>query len=792
MGTYYKGCKDIKTKSGYIVESFMHGFILTQGEKKRAENGCTKYNLEIIRRINSLQQSFRILIVVESIAISLLEMSPDCDEIEIQNIWNLMRAQSGTIKVNTFYIKGLKTYQVKHKEVYNALNTEIEKQEDRIKRNYLLIKELMSDYGLGDVLNLIKEDTGLDIFKHVELLMDNKNTDDYTEFKNEYLQYLNQLADKNNLSLTNFVSESLKRYRELRNSSLEETRNQIQDKKDREKYNKLLRIIENDNERIQRNINAYGTELEVQPITMNKIISKMTELGSKVYYVAYTPGGGIRYLTSDSTETQGVKNIGLFKTEDDAMNCYNIALSNIDKLEKYTYKICRLDRPLLTDPISDDFDCKIYEVKLDLITKVLNGNNVSMEDAAFVNKILIKLYGVNSNKVSGTVLLYRVRKINKNNSCTEDSKFVQIVDGKIKLTGQYRFATIFTNTKYERKLLELVEIEYKRCIIERCVLNINSRWYENTLNDIRKLNDENSKSCNLAVLAKLKDFKRQGYHKVYYVISKLFRDEHNQIYYYCKANNTQRTEYFDRATLFTSEEDALAILSKIGTSIVSRVVSIDLDALNLDNNILSHRCDKLFTFKKLKVHIVLDDSRNYNKLPYLFNYAYKWDYFVLVHADTLADARKIMKKQGKKGINPYAEYRRSPYPEISGLDFANIIEDIKYKYGQWSSNTYLCYSVNLYTGEIDYSLIRADSLESARQLGADLLSRKLNLKVTVDNLMLSGNGVNALVSYLKNSYVGKNEALNMYCTYDMYHVGVVKLSESLTQKKIYCDWVDKL
>lgn len=132
------------------------------------------------------------------------------------------------------------------------------------------------------------------------------------------------------------------------------------------------------------------------------------------------------------------------------------------------------------------------------------------------------------------------------------------------------------------------------------------------------------------------------------------------------------------------------------------------------------------------------------------------------------------------------------YVRNLGVDFQNIMNDIKQSYGiQPNNKTYICYAVDLTSSVIYFEAFDAVDLKEARTIASDYLSRTLNIKVLIKNLKLNVNKNSRVerANNLVNAYVGQLQDMNKYCTYDRYLVGCVKFSSSLNHTLILDDWV---
>ena len=191
-----------------------------------------------------------------------------------------------------------------------------------------------------------------------------------------------------------------------------------------------------------------------------------------------------------------------------------------------------------------------------------------------------------------------------------------------------------------------------------------------------------------------------------------------------------------------------------------------------------------FSFRSLKIVGIVGQPMSKQDKPHLYELAPRdSNTFILGYVPRLEDAQVFFKQHNiniadSKGvIRDNIIHDIAPRPELSGVDFQNIMNDIKQSYGIQSNNkTYICYAVDL---------------KEARTIASDYLSRALNIKVLIKNLKLNANK-NSRVEHannLVNAYVEQLHDMNKYCTYDRYLVDCVKFSSSLNHTLILDDWV---
>lgn len=206
-----------------------------------------------------------------------------------------------------------------------------------------------------------------------------------------------------------------------------------------------------------------------------------------------------------------------------------------------------------------------------------------------------------------------------------------------------------------------------------------------------------------------------------------------------------------------------------------------------------------FSFRPLKIVGAVGQPMSKQDKPHLYELAPRGsNTFILGYVPRLEDAQVFFKQHNiaiadKKGvIRDNIIHDTAPRPELSGVDFQNIMNDIKQSYGiQPNNKTFICYAVDLTSSVIYFEAFDAVDLKEARTIASDYLSRTLNIKVLIKNLKLNVNKNSRVerANNLVNAYVGQLQYMNKYCTYDRYLVGCVKFSSSLNHTLILDDWV---
>ena len=206
-----------------------------------------------------------------------------------------------------------------------------------------------------------------------------------------------------------------------------------------------------------------------------------------------------------------------------------------------------------------------------------------------------------------------------------------------------------------------------------------------------------------------------------------------------------------------------------------------------------------FSFRHLEVVGIIGQAISNQDRLHLYELAPRYsNRFILGCVPRLENAQVWFKRHNiviadaKGVIRDNVIHDTMPKPELSGVDFQNIMNDIKNSYGiQPTNKTYLCYAVDLVNSVIYFEAFDAVDLKEARNIACTYLSNTLGEKVLVKNLQLNANK-NSKVAHannLANAYIGRLNEMNKYGTYSKYLVGCVKLSSGLIHTQILDDWV---
>lgn len=202
-----------------------------------------------------------------------------------------------------------------------------------------------------------------------------------------------------------------------------------------------------------------------------------------------------------------------------------------------------------------------------------------------------------------------------------------------------------------------------------------------------------------------------------------------------------------------------------------------------------------FSFPKIKVKALYGERRLGSRSVLLELQPQGSNEFVIAHTKNQLTAEDVvdwygLKVTSNKGvIRDGCTYDKVPLPEISGIDFHNMLTNANVDLTQ--SNLYLYYTVDLLYGVIYYDFIMADNITNARKQVKEILSTLLETSIQQKELLLGSSKNNSVAhaTNLSNSYIGTTHGGNNYYTYRRYQIGVVKVNKNLTNTQVLDSWV---
>lgn len=335
---FYSGCNIMKD---YTLDNYVKGLYYDRklGRKIPIPEGVNKYNKQFILQLNDLNIQFFGLLRADSVLVKLLKMHEHTYYGDLNVLYNLMRAQGGTIRYNKLLKSALKKYAIQKQVIYDAIKRDLLTQEDRVVRNKKLINDIMSDFGLDCLKEFIQETTGRDIVDDIlQFALDNDkdidfkgqtDTDEETQKKeiqsyydsldNEYINYLLSNARNNGVELFKTISDSLEQHHNRQEQKTLERKQKEKEYKQQVKQNKALTAINNDNCKLNITINDnnklsdyardvvnYKLENRISmkdAIALQKLINNLGGIG---YYIAICKENKIYYVKGTEELTASI------------------------------------------------------------------------------------------------------------------------------------------------------------------------------------------------------------------------------------------------------------------------------------------------------------------------------------------------------------------------------------------------------------------------------------------------------------------------------------------------------
>ena len=375
MNTGFYKSTHIRTASDLVVDNYIKGdyYDKKTGKRIKIEGGPNKYNKDFLMQLSDVNIQFFSLLRADSIVVKLLKMHEHKSGGEVYSISNLMRAQGGTIRYNRILKSALKTYGIKKQEIYNAIKKNIDSEKERVSRNKVLLYNLLDDYGLGSLNELIQKGTGRDLVDDILYFVNNNdvNTDFksqkddaelrkaeideyYENVDNQYIDHLLDIAKANNINLFSEISESLKDVHELRDKQAKARKEQQRQAKLLERKKIAEAYINNDNGLLSDAMNSYKTTLyyenykETCKVRVNDRLNlrdalalraKVSKLNGIAYYISVCKESMVQYVSATGNLTRSILNARAVADKENLSKLHSDAL---EKYRDYMVKVCIL------------------------------------------------------------------------------------------------------------------------------------------------------------------------------------------------------------------------------------------------------------------------------------------------------------------------------------------------------------------------------------------------------------------------------------------------------------------
>ena len=559
---------------------------MEKGNKIPLRKATSKYNIDFIYKLNSASTNFCSIITAEHIAIKLLRMNSEYDKGEEANLWNLIKAQSGTIRYNRILKSALKTYIIDRQSVYNSIKQAIAKQEDRVTRNSNLVMDLLKDYGLDNLIEIVEKENNMSFLEHIReytdkigktLIFGINNTDEneikeyYSSIEDAYIDYLKEVASRNNLSLDNTISDRIKVSRQFREKIKDDIKQSKQIEKDLKTSEIIKEALTEDNLKLNRELNSdrFHPPKKLDMHTVETLYKKLEELGTTVYYIAACKYEKVYYVSINRNLTESITRILFFATKEGAESYKEYVT---DLFKNTTLQVCSITlnaAVLRKNNMRDAFEMLKEKTPLIVYNKELSEDLSKLvpSNAYSVASILKEINGINLTNSIADVSIFSATTLKDG---VRTKKYVTVdSDGVVRLFDdiEYTYSKL-NNINYNREYIQkkLSDIY----IITEEKIHIDSKWYQSKIResdmrhnqllkklfgDKQGLDEIHLKHIN-ETLSKLSEYKLNGYNQVYYIIILDVTGRCESVFYTDMYKRAIRTNNCQSITFFESEDAA--------------------------------------------------------------------------------------------------------------------------------------------------------------------------------------------------------------------------------------------
>lgn len=492
--TYYSGA-GIITESGRIIRNYIEGkyFNRHTGITEEIPLGYTKYNKALSDELGALNTQFYGIILTFSITVRLIKGHKETSWGDIKNLYRLMTAQSKTIKYNKSVRMALRKYKVNIKQVYDAINSDIEKEKDRVVRNKALMIDLFSDYGMQDILTLIEKETNTDIFdscvnfmeaaRAESIIMSEEDEENFRRTtEDNYVKYLEEIAEKNNVSLYDTITERLTDKIKMRDATRQKIKEEQKQRKQDVMHTKRLQILTRDNIFLQNDMEILtdiveGTKIgkKFSQISATQMSRRIYDTIGNIYYIGAIKATAVNYVGEKNKLCGTLVTAKLFKSAEQAKRYLEEVKQTLDDYHTEVLKLTLFK--VQAKDIKVDFDVKKY-------LEATLAAPYSDEDRYLVKRVMDTTMGIESNIYRGEALVYVNSDFGK--IVCVDKKNGGLIPG----SAEFNVESMVIKPAYE---------EYNQCIklmignrykaFEPVKISFNSEHFKNRLQEM--LNENN-------------------------------------------------------------------------------------------------------------------------------------------------------------------------------------------------------------------------------------------------------------------------------------------------------------
>lgn len=508
-----------------VLDAYFKGlyFNTKNHQNELLDKGINKYNAQLIGRINELNIEWRNLISYGNIIYRIIELNENHAYSDTINIHRLLHAQSGTIKFNKVLKKNLKKYKVNRQAILDSITRDLNLQDDRIIRNKNILTEVLNEYQLDKLIQIVENDSQVTLFdqvvKYVKELDTAENRpkviedqDDpekesriykeyYDNLYDSYIEHLKDIANKHNISLNSQVTDILVRHREVRNEIIKKITEEKNKDKEILKIKELSNRLLNENLKIQHDISTadFNSLQRLGPEQVKKLVYNIMNVGYKVYYVAGINKTVVKYPYLDSKYTQDINKVKFFESEDKAEEYKDYTKENNE-----WFKNCYVEVFSLELPKSNSYMRKQNDTRADVVVNM--ELNINSDCPSFIEKLELKHMLTACNGFDccneGKVVIYTLQGVKDSIRSMSYNNIIYKSDNSYSLdyTGIFKgekikevmFNTIEQHKNFDMNTLTKIDSELKpfdSYVIVPHALNIKSKWLEDKIKVANLINN---------------------------------------------------------------------------------------------------------------------------------------------------------------------------------------------------------------------------------------------------------------------------------------------------------------
>lgn len=604
--SFYKGNTILEDP---VIKNYLKGLYSNKyGEKIPLKQGMNKYNIEHIKKVNELNYKFYRLILIEEVVLKLLNMNSEKSYGEKGNIYNLMKAQGGTIRYNRLFKKALKTYTIDRKDVNDSIIKDIEKQEQRVERNKIVLLSLLSDYGFDVLIQTIKIKTGMEIFDHIEYFFNQLELDiaygadrDKTEatdkyydnLTNKYTEFISTLATEEGIGLDNGISESLKAYRDRKYTAIKEMKEKKKEEKKNSERQMALNIVRDNNIKINNDLvcNEFDTPNILSRQYISGIVEKIRLCNGTCYYISAIKRSRecyVKYTIKGYKLSSTVTKENLFSSKEKAEEAVKELQAPGGLLDGYivTVQSLRIIGEFLKMPKQDNI-IKHQVIKNSLFDTMFKESLTGFNDIAFAKRALVTVNnGIIIDSIVEVVIYQLINKGDINDRSFGNIYYLSFSNNNESMHKKYCDASIFKPEEVlDGRIMKYLINKYGDTYqVNQLHIKISSDWFGTNLRKLDKFYSDTIKTLfntdrtiNMNLYCHLYEVSNDSFNKFKQEIIKYRNNGINnmwiilcgtcsQFYFYREGSRDFKTHSMAKAKIFLDVNEANSVIKDLYSS----------------------------------------------------------------------------------------------------------------------------------------------------------------------------------------------------------------------------------